>query len=66
MLPYVKRYPQLVTVQAMYKSLVEPHLRYCCPVRGATGNTALQKLHKLQNRAARIVTNSPYDAHSEP
>ena len=50
----------------MYKSLIEPHLRYCCPVWGAAGNTALQKLQKLQNRAARIVTNSPYDAHSEP
>ena len=50
----------------MYKSLIEPYFRYCCPVWGATGNTALQKLQKLQNRAARIVTNSPYDAHSEP
>ena len=27
---------------------------------------ALQKLQKLQNRAARIVTNSPYDASSLP
>ena len=65
-LRYAKRYLPLVTVQTMYKSLIEPHLRYCCPVWGAAGNTALQKLQKLQNRAARIVTNSPYDAHSEP
>ena len=65
-LRYAKRYLPLVTVQAMYKSLIEPYFRYCCPVWGATGNTALQKLQKLQNRAARIVTNSPYDAHSEP
>ena len=50
----------------MYKSLIEPHFRYCCPVWGAAGITALQKLQKLQNRAARIVTNSPYDAHSQP
>ena len=66
MLRYAKRYLPLVTVQAMYKSLIEPHFRYCCPVWGAAGITALQKLQKLQNRAARIVTNSPYDAHSEP
>ena len=66
MLRYAKRYLPFVTVQTMYKSLIEPHFRYCCPVWGATGNTALQKLQKLQNRAARIVTNSPYDAHSEP
>ena len=55
-----------VTVQAMYKSLIEPHFRYCCPVWGAAGITALQKLKKLQNRAARIVTNSAYHANSEP
>ena len=66
MLRYAKRYLPLVTVQAMYKSLVEPHFRYCCPVWGAAGITALRKLQKLQNRAARIVTNSPYDAHSQP
>ena len=66
MLRYAKRYLPLVTVEAMYKSLLEPHFRYCCPVWGAAGITALQKLQKLQNRAARIVTNSPYDAHSQP
>ena len=66
MLRYAKRYLLFVTVQAMYKSLIEPHFRYCCPVWGATGNTTLQKLQKLQNRAARIVTNNLYDAHSEP
>ena len=66
MLRYAKRYLPLVTVQAMYKSLIEPHFRYCCPVWGAAGITALRKLQKLQNRAARIVTNSPYDAHSQP
>ena len=66
MLRYAKRYLPLVIVQAMYKSLVEPHFRYCCPVWGAAGITVLQKLQKLQNRAARIVTNSPYEAHSQP
>ena len=50
----------------MYKSLVEPLFRYCCPVLGATGNTTLQKLQKLQNRPARIATNSAYDAYTEP
>ena len=50
----------------MYKSLIEPHFRYCCPVWGTAGITALQKIQILQIRAARIVTNSPYDAHSKP
>ena len=35
---------------------------HCCPVWGVCGITALDKLQKLQNRAARIVTNSPYNA----
>ena len=66
MLRYAKRCLPLVTVQAMYKSLIEPHFRYCCPVWGGGGTTTLQELQKSQNRAARIVTNSPYDAHSQP
>ena len=42
--------------------IVEPQLRYCCSVLGACGGTKLQVLQKLQNRAARIVTNSSYDS----
>ena len=53
-------------LQESTPSVFEAHFRYCCPVWGAAGITALQKLQKLQNRAARIVTNSAYDAHSEP
>ena len=66
MLKFAKRYLPLQTIQTMYKSLVEPYFRYCSPVWGNCGITALQKLQKLQNRAARIVTNSPYDASSQP
>ena len=33
---------------------------------GACSATALNELQKLQNRAARIATNSPYDATSQP
>ena len=50
-------------MQTVYKSLVEPNFRYCCPVCGIT---ALDKLQKLQHRAARIVTNSPYNASALP
>ena len=66
MLRLAKHYLPLETVQMMYRSLLEPYFRYCCPVRGSASSTNLNKLQKLQNRAARIVTNSPYDAHSEP
>ena len=50
------------TLCKMYRGIVEPHLRYCCSVWGACGGTRLQELQKLQNRAARIVTNSRYDS----
>ena len=48
----------------MYTSVAEPHFRNCCSVWGCCGESLLDKLQKLQNRAARIVTNSSYDASS--
>ena len=61
-LRYSKQYLPIKSVQTMYKSLVEPYFRYCCPVWGVCGIMALDKLQKLQNCAARIVTNNPYNA----
>ena len=61
-----KRYFPLTTVQSMYKSIIESHFRFCCLVWGVCSATALNKLEKLQNRAARIATSSPYDAPSQP
>ena len=45
----------------MYKCIVEPHFNYCCSVWGSCGTTRLNKLQRLQNRAARIVTDSDFD-----
>ena len=50
----------------MYGSIIEPNLRYCCTVWGCCTKTDLIRLQSLQNGAARIVTNSGYDAHSLP
>ena len=66
MLRYAKRYVPLSTVKTMYGSIVEPYLRYCCTVWGCCTETDLKRLQILQNRAARIVTNSAYDAHFMP
>ena len=63
MLRYSKQYLPIKSVQTIYKSLVEPYFRNCCPVCEIT---ALVKPQKLQNRAARIVTNSPYNASALP
>ena len=66
MLKYAKKYLLLEIVKNMYSSIVEPHFRNCCSVWGCCGETLLHKLQKLQNRAARIVTNSSYRASSLP
>ena len=66
MLRYAKQYLPISTVKTMYKSLVEPYFRYCSPVWGNAGVTYIEKLQKLQNRAAKLITNSPFDATALP
>ena len=46
----------------MYKTLVQPHFDYCSAVWANCGKTLVEKLQKLQNRAARVLTHSDYDA----
>ena len=65
-LKYAKKYLPLETVKNIYTSIVEPHFRNCWSVWGCCGEILLDKLQKLQNRAARIVTNCSYDASSLP
>ena len=52
------------TLVTIYKSLILPNLDYCSAVWGCIGNGLSQKLEKLQNRAARIVTGSGWDVRS--
>ena len=61
LLKYAKRYVPSSILNAMYNGIVEPHLNYCCFVWGSCATTRLDKLQKLQNRAARIVTKSDFD-----
>ena len=49
----------------VYTSIVKPHIEYCLSVWGNCAKVDLNKLQRLQNRAARIVTNNyDYDVHS--
>ena len=48
----------------IYKSLILPHLDYCSAVWECIGNGLGQKLEKLQNRAALIITGSGWDVRS--
>ena len=45
---------------------MEPHFRYCCSVWGTYGVTSCCTLEKLQIRAIRSITDSPYDAPATP
>ena len=43
-----------------------PLFSYCCSVWGSCGASKLDMLQKLQNKTARIVTNSSFDASAAP
>ena len=66
MLCYAKQYLPHGPIETMYKSLEEPYFRYCWPVWGNAGVSIIGKLQKLQNRAAKLITNSPFDASPLP
>ena len=66
LLKYCKNFVSMETLNDIYRSIVEPHLNYCCSVWGCSGITRIESPQKLQNRAARIVTGSSYDAPSVP
>ena len=61
----IKRVRQIVppaTLHLIYKALTQPHFDFCNVVWGDCGIKLADKLQKLQNRAARALTFSSYDA----
>ena len=50
------------TLLYIYSALIQPHFDYCNLVWGNCGKTLSDRLQKLQNRAARLLTFSSYDA----
>ena len=50
------------TLLYIYSALIQPHFDYCNLVWGNCGKTLSDRLQKLQNRAARLLTSSSYDA----
>ena len=47
-----------------YQGYIEPYFSYCAPVWDGLGHTLSDRLQKLQNRAARVITRSSYDISS--
>ena len=54
------------TAAKIFKALIEPYFNYLSRVWVGLGQHLSIKLQKLQNRAARIVTKSSYDASTGP
>ena len=65
-LKHAKSFLPKEALQTLCTGIVEPHFRYCCSVWGGAGSTEINQLRKLQKRAARIITNSSFDAPCRP
>ena len=60
----IKRVCSVILKQSLvtlYRTLVEPYLRYGNSIWGQCGKIHIWKLQTLQNRAARIVTGKPFE-----
>ena len=63
----LKRIRELIdqdTAIKAYQGFIEPYFSYCAPVWDGLGHTLSDRLQKLQNRAARVITRSSYDISS--
>ena len=62
-LKHATKFLPLSALASLY-TIIEPHFRCCFSVWSCTGTTEINRLQKLQNRAARILVNSSFDTPS--
>ena len=62
----VRPFVPATTLRYIYNSLIQPDFDYCSVVWGNCNKTLADKLKKLQNRAARVLTFSSYDTSADP
>ena len=60
----VRSFVSSETAILIYKSLILPHFDYCSTVWSGLGAELSDKLQKLQNRAARVITKTGYETRS--
>ena len=60
--PFVNR----TTLESVFNALVQPYFNYCSKVWEHCNKSLSNKLQKLQNRAARVLTFSSYDTSADP
>ena len=65
-LKHPRKFLLISDLRKMYRGINEPYFSYCCLIWGCCGESGLSSPYKLQNRAARTVTNSHYDEPADP
>ena len=58
----IRSFVPLSALYCVYNALIQSQFDYCNIVWGNCGKTSFDRLQKLQNRAARVLTFSRYDA----
>ena len=61
----VRSFERAATLQLIFNSLVRPYFNHCCTVWDNCNKTLAEKLQKLQNCAARVLTFSSYDTNAD-
>ena len=61
----IRPYVPFTTMQLIYNCLVQPYFDHCSAVWDSRSSYLANKLQKLQNRAARVLTSSSYDTSAD-
>ena len=65
MIRRMKAFVPQSTLISVYNSIILPHFDYCSLVWDIGNAYSLEKLQKLQNRVARVITGKSYDVRSK-
>ena len=60
----IKPFVPVETLKLIYNALVQPYFDYCSPLWDNCGSGLREKLQRLQNRAATVITGSTFDIRS--
>ena len=52
-------------MKLIYNCLIQPYFDYCSIIWDSCGSALADKLKKIQNRAARVLTSSSYDTNAD-
>ncbi len=60
----MKKIVPITTLKKVYNAIILPHFDYCSLVWDNCSDYLIDKLQKLQNRAARVITGATYETRS--